>query len=1010
MRGDTFYRNSLQAIEAELHGILATIELDHLRARPNIQPPSSGIPASRSYAFKIWTGQQLTDPLIALDTETAVIQDREIPKLALVQVCGDAGSCYFIHPDRLAQFVQQHSHIHITAHNAVFDFWVIAQHLQQHPDALAAWWDIPADGRLCCTMLLDQLICLARIDTNPVNRALDVLARDYCGLKLDKDDPYRMRYQELMGVLESAWPDQEPGFWRYAAIDAVATLHIIRAQARIAQDLIAPYRDQLLPDAERRYGPLTACLQVQGAIALDYASRIGIYVDCQMARQLKEDIGSVVEHEAQEMERLAGGPLFKRYKRTGELRRTRNGVPQRDSKACKSHLESVAKAAAEPIRPPRVKNGTITDAASFWNEYADADPFIASYCRFIEQSKLKQFFAALQTEQVHPRYKPLVRTGRTSCSDPNLQQLPRDGRFRAMIQAPPGYQLLQIDYSVLELRTLAAICLKRYGKSKLAELFGAGVDCHKYTAAQLLGLTDQQFAELPKDQQKQFRQRAKACFHPDVELLTELGWKRVADLVATDKVAQFWPESGLVEFAKPLQLTYREDQPLVRVTNEAIDLRVTPDHRMLGYRPSGHPAVVFPHQMNKMLRGIWSAGTKRQGLRLGALDEQAVRQIVCIQADGSVTRSGRQVRFGFTKLRKIQRIQQLFPSCQECANGGVATGFRVGWQPVYDLLLTKEKQFRTDRLLQLPARLRQAFLDELQHWDSHIRRGQKSFSYSTISKNNADAVSAVCAVTGYKASSRAIPRHIEKHNTLYVVAVKKRARTRSGTFQVAELEGRHRVYCLSMPSSFVIARDNGKTVCVGQCNFGVPGGLGAKSLVAYAKAAYGVTMSFDNAQKFRKRVINEVYPELRSYLHESTYAHLAQNLQCSESEAQAMLRDPERVRIAWSVVAGESHTQRGEVIEPDLAEYIWEVLRRLSCNPDLNDALAAEKPSLELSRRVFWGPAVTLTGRIRGHVGFTQRTNSPFQGLAADGNKLALFDCYCLAMPCAASCMMRCWC
>ena len=33
----------------------------------------------------------------------------------------------------------------------------------------------------------------------------------------------------------------------------------------------------------------------------------------------------------------------------------------------------------------------------------------------------------------------------------------------------------------------------------------------------------------------------------------------------------------------------------------------------------------------------------------------------------------------------------------------------------------------------------------------------------------------------------------------------------------------------------------------------------------------------------------------------------------------------------------------------------------------------------------------TLTGRVRGRVGFTQARNTPFQGLAADGAKLALW-------------------
>ena len=37
-------------------------------------------------------------------------------------------------------------------------------------------------------------------------------------------------------------------------------------------------------------------------------------------------------------------------------------------------------------------------------------------------------------------------------------------------------------------------------------------------------------------------------------------------------------------------------------------------------------------------------------------------------------------------------------------------------------------------------------------------------------------------------------------------------------------------------------------------------------------------------------------------------------------------------------------------------------------------------------------PAATPTGRIRANVGFTAARNTPFQGLAADGAKLAMWD------------------
>ena len=47
-------------------------------------------------------------------------------------------------------------------------------------------------------------------------------------------------------------------------------------------------------------------------------------------------------------------------------------------------------------------------------------------------------------------------TGRMTCSDPNLQQVPRDEQFRSAVVAPEGWALLDADFSQMELR-LAAI-------------------------------------------------------------------------------------------------------------------------------------------------------------------------------------------------------------------------------------------------------------------------------------------------------------------------------------------------------------------------------------------------------------------------------------------------------------------------------------------------------------------------------------------------------------------------
>jgi hypothetical protein len=95
---------------------------------------------------------------------------------------------------------------------------------------------------------------------------------------------------------------------------------------------------------------------------------------------------------------------------------------------------------------------------------------------------------------------------------------------------------------------------------------------------------------------------------------------------------------------------------------------------------------------------------------------------------------------------------------------------------------------------------------------------------------------------------------------------------------------------------------------------------------------------------------------------------------------------------ASRIVAGCTDTPDGEKYQDDLIEHVWLCLEQLNSNPMLQRAITAQQPSNLLMRNIFYGSALTISGRLRGHVGFSQKTNTPFQGLAADGNKLALFQ------------------
>jgi DNA polymerase-1 len=73
--------------------------------------------------------------------------------------------------------------------------------------------------------------------------------------------------------------------------------------------------------------------------------------------------------------------------------------------------------------------------------------------------------------------------GRMSCAGPNLQQLPRDKRYRKCFVAPPGRVLVKADYSQIELRIAAKVS----GNEALLGVYQRGEDIHVLTAQRVLG-------------------------------------------------------------------------------------------------------------------------------------------------------------------------------------------------------------------------------------------------------------------------------------------------------------------------------------------------------------------------------------------------------------------------------------------------------------------------------------------------------------------------------------------
>lgn len=113
---------------------------------------------------------------------------------------------------------------------------------------------------------------------------------------------------------------------------------------------------------------------------------------------------------------------------------------------------------------------------------------------------LKNFAKAFDCEDHRLRYRFKgygAGTGRTSSSEPNLQNLPRSGSVRNVIRASKGHVLGLCDYSNAEMRTLSQIHLDEGRDSILAKRYkdDPNFDPHLFVSAQFCGVTYEQAIE-----------------------------------------------------------------------------------------------------------------------------------------------------------------------------------------------------------------------------------------------------------------------------------------------------------------------------------------------------------------------------------------------------------------------------------------------------------------------------------------------------------------------------------
>ena len=177
-------------------------------------------------------------------------------------------------------------------------------------------------------------------------------------------------------------------------------------------------------------------------------------------------------------------------------------------------------------------------------------------------------------------------------------------------------------------------------------------------------------------------------------------------------------------------------------------------------------------------------------------------------------------------------------------------------------------------------------------------------------------------------------------------------------------------------------------------NFGYPGGLGAKSFVQYAKTTYDAIFTIEEAEAVRKQWLT-TFPEVERYLeHDDKQVVIDSGVLAGHPHGAS---EDVAYWVIRGILLGQTQTKSSgrRYSEEEIA---WAFdLAESRRSPNQKKTLAAIE-----SRQGSWSLWQNFSssfnlikfdsGRIRSNVGFCQMKNNPFQGLAADGAKDALYE------------------
>lgn len=408
--------------------------------------------------------------LVALDTETHLItNEAPVPRLvctSLATVDGDSDLIHRNDPAHKRTVEALLNEEEIVIFNAPFDLTVYCEEWDEFIPLVFRTLD---EGRIFDPSVRDKLLHIADGTFKTVSRSgdhpftLQEIVRRSLSVVLDKsNDTYRTRYGSLEDTPLSQWPEEAK---QYALDDSSILLHLMGHQELAASTYLRDDEVEVFADQHR---------QNQSALALHLSGVHGVMVDQDAVKALDASIAAKWERVKEELTKAY-------FVRTDGTKNT---------KLVKAYVEKICN--ERGITPKLTKTNDISLDADAREIYQD--DLLDLYGDYTDLMKLRgTYITSLEragNAPVRPYWNVLgADTGRISCKNPNLTQLPRAPGVRECYVPRPGCVFVSCDYDKSEVVSWGEILYQMFGSSKIGDAVNAGLDVHLMFAAEYLSIT-----------------------------------------------------------------------------------------------------------------------------------------------------------------------------------------------------------------------------------------------------------------------------------------------------------------------------------------------------------------------------------------------------------------------------------------------------------------------------------------------------------------------------------------